>query len=320
MRYKRITALLLNLVMTALMCSCGNADSKRYIAVIVKSVNSDFFVNMQKGVESAATEYNVTVTFEGPENEEDYVTQNLMIDAAVKNGADAILLSAINYEKSAEAVNSAARKGVKVIAIDSAVNSQSVSLFIGTDNKEAGRTAAKAACEGFSEMTDINIGVLNYFESTENGIQREEGFREYVDSVSNAKIAASVNVDSNIESATAGAVKMLMENPQINVLVGFNEWMSLGVGYAIEQLGAADTVKGVGFDANVVSVGMLETGEMDTLLVQNPFAIGYLGVQKASEIISGDLTDSDPIYTSVTEVTRDNIYDSDIQKILFSFS
>ena len=96
--------------MTALMCSCGSADSKRYIAVIVKSVNSDFFVNMQKGVESAATEYNVTVTFEGPENEEDYVTQNLMIDAAVKNGADAILLSAINYEKSAEAVNSAARK------------------------------------------------------------------------------------------------------------------------------------------------------------------------------------------------------------------
>ena len=130
MRYKRITALLLSLVMTALLCSCGNADSKQYIAVIVKSVNSDFFVNMQKGVESAATEYNVTVTFEGPENEEDYVTQNLLIDAAVKNGADAILLSAINYEKSAEAVNSAARKGVKVIAIDSAVNSQSVSLFI----------------------------------------------------------------------------------------------------------------------------------------------------------------------------------------------
>ena len=96
MRYKRITALLLALIMTALMCSCGSADSKRYIAVIVKSVNSDFFVNMQKGVESAATEYNVTVTFEGPENEEDYLTQNLLIDVAVKNGADAILLSAIS--------------------------------------------------------------------------------------------------------------------------------------------------------------------------------------------------------------------------------
>ena len=119
MRYKRITALLLSLVMTALLCSCGNADSKQYIAVIVKSVNSDFFVNMQKGVESAATEYNVTVTFEGPENEEDYLTQNLLIDVAVKNGADAILLSAINYEKSAEAVNNAAKSGVKIIAIDS---------------------------------------------------------------------------------------------------------------------------------------------------------------------------------------------------------
>lgn len=38
-------------------------------------------------------------------------------------------------------------------------------------------------------------------------------------------------------------------------------------------------MRGIGFDSNVISVGMIETGEMDALIVQNPFAIGYLGVK-----------------------------------------
>ena len=47
-------------------------------------------------------------------------------------------------------------------------------------------------------MTEIHIGLLNYFESTENGMQREEGFLEYVNSLSNARIAASVKPHSAV--------------------------------------------------------------------------------------------------------------------------
>lgn len=73
---------------------------------------------------AAATEYNVDVTFEGPENEEDSDAQISLINRAVKNGVGAVVLSAIDFEKSAEAVNAAARAGVKIVAIDSAVNSK----------------------------------------------------------------------------------------------------------------------------------------------------------------------------------------------------
>ncbi len=55
--------------------------------------------------------------------------------------------------------------------------------------------------------------------------------------------------------------------------------MTLGVGNAIKQLGVKDTVRGIGFDSNVISVGMIETGEMDTLYCAEPVAIGYLGVK-----------------------------------------
>ena len=78
-------------------------------------------------------------------------------------------------------------------------------------------------------------------------------------------------------------------------------------------------MRAVGFDSNITSVSMLETGEMDALIVQNPFAMGYLGVQKAAELISGEPTDGNTLYTTVTTVTKENLFDADIQKILFRF-
>lgn len=317
----RIICIILYAVYSLFLSACTqNTDEKTKIAVIVKATDSDFWHNVKIGVDSAATEYNVSVTFDGPENEEDFSTQNDLIEKAVAGGADAIVFSAIDYEKSSDALTAAARAGLKIVTIDSSADSPQISMFIGTDNLEAGRAAGKAATDGFAPESNINIGIVNYYKSTDNGIKREEGFREYIKSVPNAKIAASVNVASNTDSAAARAAALLSENPQINVLVGFNEWMTLGVGKAIRELGLSEKVRGIGFDTNTVSIGMLETGEMDTLIIQNPFAIGYLGVKNAAELVSGEGGQKNDIYTSVTAVTKDNLFDKDIQKILFSFN
>lgn len=315
---RSILFLLLCAVTLMSFSSCA-AGGKKQIAVIVKSVDSDFWHSVKNGVDSAATEYNVSVTFEGPENEEDYGAQNEMIAAAARS-ADAIVLSAIDFEQSAEAVSEAARKGVKMIAIDSSVNSPQIAMFIGTDNVEAGRAAGRAAVEGFAPEEKIRIGLVNYYERTDNGIRREEGFREYIRDIPNAEIVESVNVASNTESASAAAAALLRSHPEINVLVGFNEWMTLGVGDAIRQLSLADRVRGVGFDTNTVSVEMLETGEMDALIVQNPFAIGYLGVKNAVERINGEVGAEKECYTAVTIVNKQNLFDPDIQKLVFRFN
>ena len=321
MRYKVFLSLLLCFALTVGLFGCGadKRGDKVRIAVIVKSVDSDFWHAVKNGVDTAATEYNVEVTFEGPENEEDYITQNEMIARAAKSGADAIVLSAINYYQSAESVNQAARLGSKIVTIDSNVNSTNVSIFIGTDNIEAGKAAGKAATDGFYTNSEIHIGLVNYYESTDNGMQREQGFRAYIENIPNARIVASVNVDSNTQSAEEAAVSLLREYPQINVLVGFNEYMTLGVGNAIKKLSLSEQVRGVGFDSNTVSVGMIETGEMDALIVQNPFAIGYLGVMNAAKLVAGEAVSGSAQYTEVTTVTRENLFDEDIQKILLRF-
>ena len=300
-------------------CSDGNTGEKK-IAVIVKAMDSDFWHGVKSGVDAAATEYNVSVTFEGPENEEDYENQNKMIEAAVNNGADAIVLSAIDYEKSAETVNEAVKSGARVITIDSGVDSKQVSMFIGTDNVAAGQKAGEVCVSNFSEGDEINIALINYYKSTKNGIQREDGFREYINNTPNASIITSVNVNSNTESVASAVTALLEDNSDINVIVGFNEWMTLGIGKAIKRLDLSDEIYAVGFDTNSVSVGMLETGEIDTLIVQNPFAIGYLGVKYAAETDKGKNTTEQALYTDAVAVNKENLFDEDIQKLVFRFN
>ena len=83
-------------------------------------------------------------------------------------------------------------------------------------------------------------------------------------------------------------------------------------------MGRQDDIAVVAFDNQTTLIEMLEMGEIDALIVQNPFAIGYLGVESAYKLLKK--LDVEPkITTRVTEVTRDNMYNSDIQKILFQF-
>lgn len=316
---KKLVAFLLCLGLAFGAAGCKGAGSaeQKYVAVIVKSLNSDFFKNLQSGVDAAATEYNVRVTFEGPEHEEDYAAQNTLIQKAVKNGASAILLSAIDEEKSNPAVQQAVQSGVPVLTVDSDVSSPLVRAFIGTNSTSAGAAAAKAAVAALPSGQPVNIGLVNYTEETQNGKLREQGFRSTLQQYSNAKIVGSVTAQSSVASARSGAKQLLKEHPEINMLVGFNEWMTLGIGEAAKAAGGR--VHCVGFDTNVQSVAMLETGEMHALIVQNPFAMGYLGVKNAAEQAAEGAGEKQLIYTEVTTVTQNNMFESNVQKLLFRF-
>ncbi len=291
-------------------------NRKHYVAVIVKSTTSAYWKSVFAGANAAKTEYNLEITQEGPADEEDWETQNEMIDHAVENGAEVIVLSAVDYNNNAAAVNRAVEAGVKVVVIDSDVNSDMVSCRISTDNYQAGCMVGETVLDSRDE--NIRVGIVNFDAISANGQQREQGFRDQVAADDRVAIVDAVHVNSNAESAKEATEKMLREHPQINVIVTFNEWTSLGVGYAVRELKLGEETRVIAFDSNVVSVGMLETGEVDALIVQNPYAMGYLGIECAYRLINGQALEQTEIDTSTTVVTRENMFDSAVQRILFA--
>ena len=149
--------------------------------------------------------------------------------------------------------------------------------------------------------------------------ERERGFKDSIKKDERVKNVETINVISTVEQAKEQTKEFLKNHQEMNVLVTFNEWTSLGVGYAVKELGMQNKVQVVAFDNNAVSVGMLETGEVDALIVQNPYAMGYLGVESAYNLLNDIPLKSKKVDTETICATRENMYDDEYQKTLFAF-
>lgn len=307
----------------ALLCLCGcGADAvpeaRRSVVLITKSTDSEFFLSVFAGAQAAAAEYNLELTISGPKTEEDYETQNRMVGEAVEAGADAIVFSAIGYEDNAPAIDAAAEKGVRVVSIDSGVGSGHVSTYIGTDNYAAGQMAARAALEGVEGP--LRVGIVTYNEGTANGQERVRGAMDALEESGRARIAGVATTLVDAPRAQTDTVGLLLAHPEINVLIAFNEPTSVGASQAVRTLDQADDVFLVGFDSNVVTIDGLQDGYVDALIVQNPYAMGYLGVESAYKLLAGQGGSLESVVDTSTQIVdRENLFTIDGQKALFAF-
>ncbi|HJD21623.1 MAG TPA: substrate-binding domain-containing protein [Candidatus Gemmiger faecigallinarum] len=303
------------------LCACSSAapaGTRHRVAIVAKSTQTEFWLSVFAGAEAAATEYNIALSITGPATEEDYETQNRMVADAVEDGAEALVFSAIDFENNASAIDAAADAGVAVVAIDSNVDSGAVRTYIGTDNYAAGQMAARAALDGVEG--ELNVGIVNYDVSSANGQERERGAVDAFEESGRARVVAVINTLAEAARAQTDAAAMLAEHPEINVLLAFNEPTSVGAADAVEDMGLAEDVFLVGFDSNVATIDGLQTGTVDALIVQNPYAMGYLGVESAYRLLSGQGGSVEAtVDTSTRIVDRDNMFTMDSQKALFAF-
>ena len=315
--------LLLLLAAVVFLCGCTAESavvSQPYrVTFVAKSTETEFWRSAFAGANAAASEYNMELTVVGPETEEDFQAQNAFIAEAVADGADAIVFSAISYTGNAEAIDAAAAAGLRIVVIDSDVDSQGVDVRIGTDNVQAGRMTGTAVLD--AREGTLCIGIVNFSLNSRNGQEREQGLREVLEAEARVTAIHTVNTVANQQAAQAAAAGLMKEHPEINVLVGLNEPLAVGVGLAVDQMDLSGRVQVVGFDTNVVCIDLMRAGAVSALIAQNPYAMGYLGVEKAWELLEG--ASFDPavwLDTATTIVDRENMFTPESQKALFAFS
>lgn len=300
-------------------CAAAAPTGARHrVAIVAKSTRTEFWLSVFAGAQAAAAEYNVELDISGPETEEDYETQNRMVAEAVDAGAEALVFSAIDYENNAAAIDAAAAAGVRIVAIDSNVDSAAVQTYIGTDNYAAGQMAAQAALDAVDG--ELTVGIVNYDISSANGQERERGARDLFEASGRAQVAARINTLAEAGRAQADTEELLRAHPDINVLLAFNEPTSVGAAAAVAAQDLSDTVFLVGFDSNLATVEGLQNGSVDALIVQNPYAMGYLGVESAYRLLSGQGGSLAPTVDTATRIVDlENLFTMDSQKALFAF-
>ena len=316
---KRLLPAMLALLRAGCAAIPQDTPTSRYkVALIAKSTGLEFWNAVFTGAQAAATEYNIDLVVTAPENEEDFEGQNTLIENAVEEGAKAIIFSAIDYEANAAAIDAAAQAGVLIINIDSQVNSDHVSAYIGVDNYGAGRMAAQSALDGVSGQ--LRVGLVNYEVNGANGRDRAAGACDAFQESGRAEVIATVQTHPNSEDARRDVLEMLRDHPEINVLVALNEPIGVGTARAVHQMQRADDLWLVAFDSNGETVDALQNGAVDALIVQNSYSMGYFGVQSAYKMLAGQgsSVDTDNV-ASAAVITRDNMFAMDNQRELFLF-
>ena len=316
----RISAMLL-LLAALLLSACGHTEGRaaQYkIYLITKSTSTEFWRSVFAGANAARAEYNVNLVIRGPDTEENYAGQNMYIQEAIRNHADAIVFSAISYTENAAAIDEAAEAGIKIVVIDSDVNSSRVSARIGTDNIQAGRITAAAALD--TDEQHLSVGIVNFAQFSRNGEEREIGLREQLEKDPRVEEICTVNSLTDHDAARESATELLREHPEINILIGLNEPLGVGVAEASEELKLKDRVRVISFDSNIRCIELLRHGDVSALIVQNPYAMGYLGVETAWKILQGQSFRPDQLIDTATSIiTQENMFSVEGQKALFSF-
>ena len=112
-----------------------------------------------------------------------------------------------------------------------------------------------------------------------------------------------------------GAEDILTAHPKLDAMFCSNESGTIGVVQGAKSKGVAGKLRIVGFDSSPTVLEDLEAGSIDSLVVQNPFRMGYLAVETLVKNLRGE-TPEKRIDTGATLVTAANLKDRAIQDLI----
>ena len=288
------------------------------IAVIVKTTNSNFWQNVNKGASAAIKGMpDYTMTFQGPAAETQIADEVNMVQNAVNRGVAGIVLAPSDPEALIPAVKAAYEAGIPVVILDSMLADSAkeyYQAFLATDNNAAGQLCAQRLIEKVGK--EGKIAVMSYVAGVGSEIGRVGGFKDYIAKNSNLQIVGTYYSEAQMAKALDQTTDVLAANPDLVGIFGANEPTAVGMGRAIQQAGKAGKIEAVGFDGNKDLQDMVRDGTLDAIAVQGSYQMGELGVKAIGDIIAGKTVEKF-INTGVVLVTKDNIDSPEAQNVLY---
>ncbi|MBM7568679.1 substrate-binding domain-containing protein [Paenibacillus sacheonensis] len=324
MRKQRLTILIVIVLVTAAVYAVffsklflGPDRGGKTVTVVLRSLNvrSDYWQTMISGAQTAAKELGIELDLQGPLQESDTDGQVQALKDAIARKPDALAVAPADDPRIPELLEDARKAGISLVVMDTPVTLSDPPVYVANDHQLAGRLAGDAAARSVHGSPAVAV----FSDSPESSIslKRLDGIRAAMKEHGGRVTGTYYNGDSE-QLAYEFAVTLLRSEPQFNAFITLNESATLGVAKALQEVKGTSRYKLIGFDSSIYEIQLLEEGAVSALLVQKPFNVGYLGVKTAIGMIDGRRTDKRTLIGS-TVVTRDNMNDPDIQRLMFPF-
>lgn len=289
--------------------------SKAYIPVISKGFQHQFWQAVKQGAEKAAKEYDVNITFEGPETEAQVDKQIEMLQAALDKKPTAIAFAALDSKASVSLLQKAKSANIPVIGFDSGVDSDIPVTTAATDNKKAAALAADKMAEKIGDAGEVALVVHD--QTSRTGVDRRDGFVDQMKAKHpNIKIVDIQYGGGDQLKSTDLAKAIIQGHPNLKGIFGANEGSAIGVVNAVTEL-KNDKLVIIGYDSGKAQIDAIKSGKMAGAITQDPIGIGYWSVKAAVMASKGEKVEK-TIDTGFHWYDKTNIDSAEIKALLYN--
>jgi ribose transport system substrate-binding protein len=283
-------------------------------AVVPKGQAHIFWQTVRAGATAAARENHIEIDWNGPATESDFARQITIVDDFINRHVDGILLAPTDRDALVPAIRRAKQAGIPLAIFDSGANSDDYLSFVATDNYGGGGMAARRLAEILGQKGRVAmIAVMPGGAST---LAREQGFKETLEKdFPDVKLVAWQFGMSDRARSLSVTEDILTAHPDLDGIFASNESSTIGAVQAVKARGLAGKLKIVGFDNSPSLVDDLKAGVIDSLILQDPFQIGYQGMKTLLDFKAGR-TPPRRVDLPPTLVTRENLNDPKVQQLL----
>lgn len=319
-RFNLMLLLLLAVILTGsvtwLALSNINVDAKEetqiHLILKAKPDRLSFWSQMTEGAKIAGTEFDANIVVTAPEREVNIHEQIEMVQEAIDEKTDAIIIAATDYYALSDICNEAMKAGIVVVTIDSDIDLDSPHSYIATNNINASKRLSYELSGIIGGKGEILI--VGHVLGASTTVDRIEGFTQGIKPSEQIELYDKIFYADDNEDKAYDMTKEFLENNRIDAIFATNEVTLTGVGRAVKDLGLEETVYVVGFDVNNNIMQMLENGAVDITMIQRPFNMGYLAVEEVIDLFNK--SEVQTIDTGSVMITKDIMFSPENQRLL----
>ena len=304
---QRFTASALVALAASVGATAHAKDAKDISVAVIPKVAVPFFDDCNKGAKTAADKAGVKYQWVVPQNTQGS-TQVQIIEDLISRHVDGIAIS-VNEPKSVESVmKRAEQSGIKVLTYDSDSPKSGRSMYIGTNNEQAGATMAETmgkALNGQGEVAIITgqLGAVNLNE-------RIAGIKKGLAKYPGIKVVETQGTDDDLARGVSVVETTLRAHPNLKGIFGVSQVGGPAVAKVLNtrEFGAMKgKLEVLAFDDLPDTLKGLKDGYIQGIMVQRPVTMGSLAVDHLVAQIQGQEGQPKDIDTGVTVVTKDNM-------------
>ena len=250
-------------------------QGRPHFVLIAEEYGNPYWEMVHQGALQEAARRGITLEYTGPERAG--IQEHLrVLDEAIASRVDGILTQGLSEAEFKPIIDKAVSRGIPVITVDTDAPGSRRLAYVGTDNYASGLLAGHEVISATHGRARVGI-ITGSFQSA-NEVQRVQGFEDAIRTAPGVQVVAVESSDISRLVAAEKAGHILSEHPDVTVLFGTSSLDAMAAAQVVVERGLQGKVLIVGYDDLPQTLSYIRQGVIYGSVVQNPQAMGRLGV------------------------------------------